>query len=41
VGGALGGAIWVLFSPTPKLEPATIRATGGVPQGDAGADEAN
>jgi len=32
VGGAIGGAIWVLFEPTPMDQPATIRATGGVPQ---------
>ena len=32
VGGAIGGAIWVLFGPTPMDEPATIRATGGVAQ---------
>jgi len=32
VGGAIGGAIWVLFGPTPMDQPATIRATGGVPQ---------
>ena len=27
----------MLFSPTPKFEPATIRATGGLPQTDAAA----
>jgi aquaporin Z len=32
VGGAIGGVIWVLFEPTPMDQPATIRATGGVPQ---------
>src|SRR3954465_1803338 len=32
VGGAIGGAIWLLFGPTPLEEPATIRATGGLPQ---------
>ena len=35
VGGVIGGACWMLFSPTPKFEPATIRATGGLPQTDA------
>ena len=37
VGGVIGGACWMLFSPTPKFEPATIRATGGLPQTDAAA----
>jgi MIP family channel proteins len=32
VGGALGGAVWVLFGPARVHQPATIRATGGVPQ---------
>jgi hypothetical protein len=32
VGGVIGGAIWVLFGPARVHEPATIRATGGVPQ---------
>jgi MIP family channel proteins len=32
LGGAIGGAIWVLFGPTRKRQPATIRATGGLPQ---------
>ena len=42
VGGVIGGAIWMLFGPTSEHEPATIRATGGVPQGDAAsAEEAN
>ena len=39
VGGVIGGAIWLLFGPAPKHEPATIRATGGVPQGDAASSE--
>lgn len=39
VGGVIGGAIWLLFGPAPKHEPATIRATGGVPQSDAAASE--
>jgi glycerol uptake facilitator-like aquaporin len=39
VGGVIGGAIWLLFGPTPTHEPATIRATGGVPQGDATSSE--
>src|SRR3954453_12921232 len=39
LGGVIGGAIWALFSPAPKHEPATIRATGGVPQGDAASSE--
>jgi MIP family channel proteins len=34
VGGAIGGAIWVLFGPTRKQQPATIRATGGLPQAE-------
>jgi len=34
-GGVIGGAIWVLFGPTRvQHEPATIRATGGVPQSE-------
>jgi len=37
VGGAIGGAVWVLFGPARLHEPATIRATGGVPQADAAA----
>jgi aquaporin NIP len=32
LGGAIGGAIWVLFGPAIKREPATIRATGGLPK---------
>lgn len=32
LGGAIGGAIWVLFGPAIKREQATIRATGGLPQ---------
>ena len=39
VGGVIGGAIWLLFGPTPTHEPATIRATGGVPQSDAASSE--
>ena len=38
VGGVIGGGIWLLFGPTPKHEPATIRATGGVPQSDAASE---
>ena len=34
VGGVIGGALWVVFGPTPAHEPATIRATGGVPQAE-------
>ena len=34
-GGLVGGAIWVaLFGPETLYEPATIRATGGVPQSE-------
>jgi len=33
-GGVIGGAIWVLFGPARVHEPATIRATGGVPQSE-------
>jgi MIP family channel proteins len=34
-GGLIGGAIWVaLFGPEPLLQPATIRATGGVPHSE-------
>ena len=32
IGGLLGGAIRVLFDPSRVQEPATIRATGGLPQ---------
>src|SRR5580765_3087965 len=32
IGGLLGGAIRVLFDPSRADEPATIRATGGLPQ---------
>jgi aquaporin Z len=38
VGGAIGGAIWVLFGPARVREPETIRATGGVPQGDTASE---
>ena len=38
VGGALGGAIWVLFGPARAHQPATIRATGGVPQSDTASE---
>ncbi len=31
-GGMIGGALWLLFSPTPEYEPETIRAAGGQPQ---------
>lgn len=31
-GGLIGGALWMLFSPTPEYEPETIRAAGGLPQ---------
>jgi MIP family channel proteins len=34
VGGVVGGLLWLQFGPAPKHEPATIRATGGVPQSD-------
>ena len=34
LGGAIGGAIWVLFGPARKHQPATIRATGGLPQAE-------
>ena len=37
VGGVIGGAIWVLFGPARKHEPATIRATGGLPQSEQAA----
>src|SRR5215210_7922612 len=37
VGGAIGGATWVLFGPARVHEPATIRATGGVSQTEAAA----
>ena len=37
VGGMIGGAIWVLFGPDRAHEPATIRATGGVPQAERAA----
>jgi MIP family channel proteins len=39
VGGVIGGAVWVLFGPARAHEPATIRATGGVPQTDEGEGE--
>jgi aquaporin Z len=32
LGGVLGGAIRLVFGPAPEHEPATIRATGGLPQ---------
>jgi MIP family channel proteins len=32
LGGLLGGAIRLVFGPAPAHEPATIRATGGLPQ---------
>jgi aquaporin Z len=35
VGGVIGGAIWVLFGPARAVEPATIRATGGLSQEEA------
>ena len=31
-GGLIGGVVWMMFEPTPANQPATIRATGGVPQ---------
>jgi len=31
-GGLIGGALWMVFSPAPEFQPATIRATGGLPQ---------
>jgi MIP family channel proteins len=34
LGGAIGGAIWVLFGPARGHEPATIRAAGGLPQAE-------
>jgi MIP family channel proteins len=34
VGGAIGGALWMLFGPESADEPETIRATGGVPQSE-------
>ncbi len=34
VGGVIGGAMWLLFGPARAEEPATIRATGGLPQTD-------
>ena len=34
VGGVVGGALWLLFGPAREHEPATIRATGGLPQTD-------
>jgi aquaporin Z len=34
VGGVIGGAMWLLFGPASVEEPATIRATGGLPQSD-------
>src|SRR3954453_14996267 len=40
VGGAIGGGMWALFGPTPMDEPATIRATGGVPQEETVSPEA-
>ena len=39
LGGAIGGAVWVLFGPARVHQPATIRATGGVPQRDAASSE--
>ena len=38
-GGVIGGAAWMVFGPAPEFEPATIRATGGLPQtSDSAAD---
>jgi glycerol uptake facilitator-like aquaporin len=38
LGGVIGGAVWVIFGPARVLvEPATIRATGGVTQEEAAA----
>jgi glycerol uptake facilitator-like aquaporin len=34
IGGVVGGAIWMVFRAQPAQEPASIRATGGVPQAD-------
>jgi MIP family channel proteins len=31
-GGVIGGALWMVFSPAPDYQPATIRAAGGLPQ---------
>jgi aquaporin Z len=39
VGGAIGGAVWTLFGPGRVQQPATIRATGGVPQTEEGEGE--
>ena len=33
-GGVIGGAMWLSFGPARVQEPATIRATGGLPQTD-------
>jgi MIP family channel proteins len=38
VGGAIGGAVWMLFGPARLREPETIRATGGVPQSDTASE---
>jgi MIP family channel proteins len=35
VGGAAGGALWLLFGPARKDETETIRSTGGLPRTDA------
>ena len=34
LGGAIGGAIWLVFGPARKHQPATIRAAGGRPQAE-------
>jgi MIP family channel proteins len=36
LGGAIGGAIWLLFGPGRRHEPETIRAAGGLPQAEQG-----
>ena len=38
-GGAIGGAIWLLFGPAPVHQQAAIRATGGVPQSEVASPE--
>jgi len=38
-GGVIGGAMWLLFGPARVQEPATIRATGGLPQTDVAAHQ--
>src|SRR3954467_1251915 len=41
-GGLAGGVVWLMFHPASLHEAASIRSTGGVPQGDAAsAEEAN